>query len=395
MIDRTILSSKKDKRTDLDPPTDMETENQEDSDTSRSSFSSSASPVIPNQSFQLYQPPTAHLQPFLSLPPSSRPPPALSLPLISPTVPLPPPPLLATPSKHSMALAGLPSSSVSVATNFHTAPTTSLAASCVTEPTSQSSNSLIALRKAYKRSESSLVRVSSYLQFIEACSQQGKTPKGLTVNIRCSAYLADYSSVKAKFTETKGRAESEISESLRLHYRRAAQRLNSDVQEIEKAMQDITKVSNKRDRDEHHMYFFKTNDNIIKLEQELTKRKSKKINGLNTPNPTRERYMNNPRPNNRNRKIPIQRTILIVNLICRHPKVKSPRLLGCLASSSPPEKHHPPRCKPDLPLLRVSSPHRWLCPKLALVLGSPHCCQPWAQGLLFSDGETGITASSS
>ena len=85
--------------------------------------------------------------------------------------------------------------------------------------------------------------------------------------------------------------------------------------------------------------------------------------------------MNNLRPNNRNRKIPIQRTILILNLICRHPKVKSPRLLGCLASSSPPEKHHPPWCKPDLPLQGVSSPHRWLCPKLSLVLRSPHCCR--------------------
>ena len=193
VIDRTILSSNTDKRTDLDPPTDMETENQEDSDTSRSSFSSSASPVIPNQSFQLYQPPTAHLQPSLSLPPSSRPPLALSQPLISPTVPLPPPPLLATCSKPSMPLAGLPSSSVSVATNFHTAPTTSTAAFFVTEPTSQSSNYLLALRKAYKSSKSALVSVSSHLQFIEACSQQGKTPKGLTVNVRCSAYLADYS----------------------------------------------------------------------------------------------------------------------------------------------------------------------------------------------------------
>ena len=247
-IHRTIHSSNKDKRIDLDPPIDMETENQEDADTSRSS-SSYASPVKPNQSFQLHQPPAAHLQPSLSLPPSSRPPPALLQPLISPTVPPP------TSSKPSTPLAGLPSSSVSVAKNFHTAPTTSTAASSVTEPTSQSSNSLLALRKAYKRSKSALVRVSSHLQFIEACSQQGKTPKGLTVNVRCSAYLADYSNVKAKFTETKGRAESEFSESLRLHYRTAAQRLDSEVQEIEKAMQDITKVSNKRDRDEHNMYF--------------------------------------------------------------------------------------------------------------------------------------------
>ena len=38
MIDCTILSCNKDKRTDLHPPTDMETENQEDTDTSRSSF---------------------------------------------------------------------------------------------------------------------------------------------------------------------------------------------------------------------------------------------------------------------------------------------------------------------------------------------------------------------
>ena len=157
---------------------------------------------------------------------------------------------------------------------------------------------MLALRKAYKSSKSALVRVLSHLQFIEACSQQGKTPMGLTVNVRCSAYLADYSNVKAKFMEMKGRAESEFSESLRLHYRTAVQRLNSEVQEIEKAMQDITKLRNKRDRDEHHMYFLKINDNIIKLEQEATKRKSKKIIGLNTPNPTRERYMNNPRPNN-------------------------------------------------------------------------------------------------
>ena len=92
-----------------------------------------------------------------------------------------------------------------------------------------------------------------------------KTPKGLTVNVRCSSYLADYSNVKAKFTETKGRAESEFSESHRLHYRTAAQRLNSEVQEIEKARQDITKVSNKRDRDEHNMYFKKSNDNIINI----------------------------------------------------------------------------------------------------------------------------------
>ena len=129
-------------------------------------------------------------------------------------------------------------------------------ASFVTEPMSQSSNSLLTLGKAYKRRKGALVRVSSHLQFIEACSQQGKTPKGLTVKVKCSAYLADYSNVMAKFTETKDRAESEFSESLRLHYRTAAQRLTSEVQQIEKAMQDVIKVSNKRDRDEHNMYFF-------------------------------------------------------------------------------------------------------------------------------------------
>ena len=187
--------------------------------------------MIPDQSFptliQPRQPSTAHFQPSMSLPASSQPPPALSQPLISPTMPLPLPPMLANSSQPSMPPAALPSSSVSVATNVHTAPKTSTVASSITEPMSQSSNSLLALRKAYKRSKSALVRVSSHLQFIEACSQQDKTSKGLTVNVRCSAYLADYTNVKAKFTETKARAESEFSESLRLHYRTAAQRLTS------------------------------------------------------------------------------------------------------------------------------------------------------------------------
>ena len=67
---------------------------------------------------------------------------------------------------------------------------------------------LLTLRKDYKKVSVQLLKAESHLEFATVCKQKRATPKGLTINVKCSAHLADLTDVKDKFRDTTKAAQN-------------------------------------------------------------------------------------------------------------------------------------------------------------------------------------------
>ena len=77
---------------------------------------------------------------------------------------------------------------------------------------------LLSLRKEYKKTSVALVKAKAHSNFILSCKTKEQIPKGLRVNVTCSAFLADVTNIKAEFKETSNVAEKEYVSHLDSHY---------------------------------------------------------------------------------------------------------------------------------------------------------------------------------
>ena len=86
---------------------------------------------------------------------------------------------------------------------------------------------LLSLRRDYKKTSVSFAKANSHLNFVSSCQTTKKTPKGLRVGIRCSAFLADQTNVQQQFSETTTKAEHGYVHHLNTHYENVIVQLKS------------------------------------------------------------------------------------------------------------------------------------------------------------------------
>ena len=62
-------------------------------------------------------------------------------------------------------------------------------------------------RFSHKKTSVALAKADTHLNFTSSCQNSKKMPKGLRINVRCSAFLADQTDINHQFTETTEKAE--------------------------------------------------------------------------------------------------------------------------------------------------------------------------------------------
>ena len=149
--------------------------------------------------------------------------------------------------------------------------------------------SLLALRQDYKKTKSNLDRANSHLDFIQDCISREKVPRGLQVNVKCSALMADATGVTERFKKTKTTAEKEYSNSLRGHYIAVRSLLHDRVKELERQMErELTRASDE-ERELHRTMMEKTRTNLQRQKEQLAERKKKKLEGYRQPQGRQQR----------------------------------------------------------------------------------------------------------
>ena len=143
--------------------------------------------------------------------------------------------------------------------------------------------SLLALRQENKRTKCNHIRVCSHLDFIARCIAEQKVPKGLTVNVRCNALLAEMTIIEDRFKDTKHESEYMFSESLRLHYQHVKTELEKDLAALEKDMQDESTKATEEERELHQEMMDKTKVNIEKQQGRLEETKKRNFLDLTMP----------------------------------------------------------------------------------------------------------------
>ncbi len=142
---------------------------------------------------------------------------------------------------------------------------------------------LLVLRQEYKRIKSSLNKTQSHLEFLKECDQKHNIPKGLQVNVRCNALLADRTDVRERFKGYKDQAEHGYKQALLLHYAKLESQLKKDLETVMKEMEETTRIASRQERDQHLEMLCKTNENILKEKEELLERKKRKLQYLEQP----------------------------------------------------------------------------------------------------------------
>ena len=82
------------------------------------------------------------------------------------------------------------------------------------------------MRKKYKKNAVAITKAKSHLSFVSSCKDRQQMPKGLKVNVRCSAFLASYTDVKDCFSETSNKAEGGFVSHLNNHYEEVVKQLD-------------------------------------------------------------------------------------------------------------------------------------------------------------------------
>lgn len=169
------------------------------------------------------------------------------------------------------------------------------------EPAPPRKKSLLILRQEYKKLKLNLNKTRSHLEFIRACLDKETTPRGLQVNVRCNALLADFTDIKERFAGTKQTAENSYTQALLLHYAKLEMKLKKDAEAVTAEMEATSRTVTPEERQQHQEMLTKTDINIQKQQEELTERKKKKLEFLDKPGQGRKErrrkgnYGNNPR----------------------------------------------------------------------------------------------------
>lgn len=152
------------------------------------------------------------------------------------------------------------------------------------------SKTLLALRQVFKKTKANLIRARSHLDFIEGCQDARKIPKGLQIKTKCQALLKDYTTVEHDFKSTNRQTEEEYLALLQSHYTEVIKTLEKKLKEVEMNMRSVSAlVSNKEVLEDHTEMLTKTIDNVEKLKTNLSERKKRKRETLNSGEETANR----------------------------------------------------------------------------------------------------------
>ena len=141
---------------------------------------------------------------------------------------------------------------------------------------------LLSLRKELKKTAVSLLKVQAHLDFASACQTQQRTPKGLKINVKCSALLENLTNVKQKFDTTTKAAEADYVSHLKTHNEAVVEQLSAKQSIIHNTMETLQSQASMDERKAHHEMMEKTSANLAKLGDNLAKSKKRIISASPT-----------------------------------------------------------------------------------------------------------------
>jgi len=140
------------------------------------------------------------------------------------------------------------------------------------------------IQKKNKKTAVSLVKAKAHQDFITACKNNHQTPKGLRVNVKCSALLVDLSDVKEKFIQTTNQAQNSYVDHLETHYDTVVDQLKQKEDLLKSTMETLKTQATAEELEIHAGMMKKTTDNIHSLYSNLQKKKA----GDHHPAPSEE-----------------------------------------------------------------------------------------------------------
>ena len=148
---------------------------------------------------------------------------------------------------------------------------------------------LLKLRKDYKRTSVSLIKAKAHLGFISSCKSQEKTPRGLKINVKCSAFLADHTNILDQFTKTTNAAEKDYVSDLDSHYKKIVTQLAQKQALLVKTMKTVETQASNEEKEAHQNMLLKTKTNVQKLSSDIEKKKKRKLDHISQPYQKRRR----------------------------------------------------------------------------------------------------------
>ena len=148
---------------------------------------------------------------------------------------------------------------------------------------------LLKLRQNYKRISVSLIKAKAHLGFISSCKSQEKMPRGLKINVKCSAFLADHTNILDQFTKTTSAAEKDYVSDLDRHYKRVVTELTQKQALLVNTMKTVETQASTEEKEAHQSMLLKTNSNVQKLSSDIEKKKKRKLDHISQPYQKRRR----------------------------------------------------------------------------------------------------------
>ncbi len=170
---------------------------------------------------------------------------------------------------------------------------------------SHTKEKLLSLRKEYKKTSVSLAKAKAHHSFMSSCKDKLQTPRGLQINVHCSAFLTDLSNIKEQFTETTNQAEQSYVSHLDDHYSAITQQLVQKLSLLKNTMATLQSQATKEEYEQHQTLIEKTDNNAQKFSSELNMKKKRKLDIISNPH-SKKKKENHQRVSNPTRT-PIQR----------------------------------------------------------------------------------------
>ena len=142
---------------------------------------------------------------------------------------------------------------------------------------------LLKMKKNYKRISVSLAKAKAHFSFVSACKTEEKTPRGLKINVKCSAFLADHTNIRDEFTKTSNMAEKSYVSDLNGHYSKVVDELAQKQSLLINTMKTLETGATIEEKEAHANMLLKTESNVQKLSLDLEKRKKRKLDNLSQP----------------------------------------------------------------------------------------------------------------
>ena len=157
---------------------------------------------------------------------------------------------------------------------------------------------LLALRKKYHRTLTSLAKSEHHHNFLVQCKREKRIPKGLQIKITPQAFLSSKTSIKTEFTNIIRQTEENLTATLIRHYQHVNEVLTTEKEEIEEEMTHALATQSPTSKTKHEELLQKTTTNIDRRKTLLHERATKKMNTLKNPRhrSPRPRAPNRPRP---------------------------------------------------------------------------------------------------